>query len=142
MRIMPATKVLIADDHTAIRRGVRSLLDGYNSLQVIGEAVDGEAVDGEEAIEKVEELQPDLVILDLTMPLLDGLEAARQIRKIAPETSIVIFSMHLFKEVVEAAREMGVRGFVSKAEDGDALLAAVDAVLQNRSYFPSLAPSN
>ena len=134
---MPATRVLIAADHTAIRRGVRSLLDGYNSLQVVGEAVDGE-----EAIEKVEELQPDLAILDLTMPLLDGLAAARQIRKIAPDTSIVIFSMHLFKEVVESAKEMGVRGFVSKAEDGDALLAAVDAVFQNRSYFPSLAPSN
>jgi DNA-binding NarL/FixJ family response regulator len=136
-RGMHTTRVLIADDHTAIRRGVRTLLDGYDSLKVVGEAADGE-----EAVEKTEALQPDLVILDLTMPLLDGLAAARQIRKIAPKTSIVIFSMHAIKEVVEKARDLGVRGFVSKAEDGDGLLAAIDAVLDNRTYFPTLGIPN
>lgn len=127
-----ATKsILIADDHTAIRRGVRTLLDGYDALKVVAEAADGE-----EAVQKTGNLHPDLVILDLTMPILDGLAAAREIRKIAPETSIVIFSMHAFKEVVEAAKELGVRGFVLKSADGDALLEAVEAVLHNRTYFP------
>lgn len=129
---MPTKSVLIADDHTAIRKGIRSLLDGYDHLKVVAEAADGK-----EAVEKTEELKPDLVILDLTMPVLDGLAAARKIRKVAPDSSIVIFSMHAIREVIDTARELGVRGFVSKSEDGDALLAAVDAVLQNRSYFPT-----
>lgn len=131
MTHLPTKSVLIADDHTAIRRGVRNLLDGYDQLKVVAEAANGE-----EAVQKTGNLHPDLVILDLTMPILDGLAAAREIRKIAPETSIVIFSMHAFKEVVEAAKQLGVRGFVSKSEDGDALLEAVEAVLHNRTYFP------
>ena len=134
---MHTRNVLIADDHTAIRKGLRSLIEAHDSLKVIAEAADGA-----EAVEKTEKLRPDLVVLDLTMPNLDGLAAARQIKKVLPKTLIVIFSMHAFKEVVETAKQAGVQGFVSKSQDGDELLAAIDAVFENRSYFPGLTTPN
>jgi two-component system nitrate/nitrite response regulator NarL len=129
---MSTTRVLIADDHEAVRRGLRSVLEGNSELKVIGEAVNGE-----EAVEQVQRLKPDLVILDLSMPILDGLAAAREIKKFSPGTPIVVFSMHKIKEFVDIAKRIGLRGFVAKEDDGNALLEAVDAVLHDRTYFPS-----
>ena len=129
---MSTTRVLIADDHEAVRRGLRFVLEGNSELKVIGEAVNGE-----EAVEQVQRLKPDLVILDLSMPILDGLAAAREIKKFSPATPIVVFSMHKIKEFVDMAKRIGLRGFVAKEDDGDAILEAVDAVLHNRTYFPT-----
>ncbi len=129
---MSTKRVLIADDHEAVRRGLRTVLEGNSELKVVGEAVNGE-----EAVEQVQRLKPDLVIIDLSMPILDGLQAAQEIKKFAPTTPIVAFSMHKIKEFVDMAKRIGLRGFVAKEDDGKALLEAVDAVIHNRTYFPS-----
>ena len=128
---MSTTRVLIADDHEAVRRGLRSVLEENSELKVIGEAVNGE-----EAVEQVQRLKPDLVILDLSMPILDGLAAAREIKKLSPGTPIVVFSMHKIKEFVDMAKRIGLRGYVAKEDNSDTLLEAVDAVLHNLTYFP------
>jgi DNA-binding NarL/FixJ family response regulator len=128
---MSTKRVLIADDHEAVRRGLRTVLEGNSELKVVGEAVNGE-----DAVEQVQRLKPDLVILDLSMPILDGLQAAQEIKKFAPTTPIVAFSMHKIHEFVDMAKTVGMRGYVAKEDDGKAILEAVDAVLHNRTYFP------
>jgi|SRR5579864_5184742 len=106
-----ATRILIVDDHEMLRRGVESIIK-RNSLG----GVCGEAQNGEEAIRKVQELQPDLVILDVSMPVMSGLEAAREIRRIAPATKIVILTMHNSTQIVGAVRDAGADALVVKTE--------------------------
>jgi len=106
-----ATRILIVDDHEMLRRGVESIIK-RNSLG----GVCGEAQNGEEAIRKVQELQPDLVILDVSMPVMSGLEAAREIRRIAPATKIVILTMHNSTQIVDAVRDAGADALVVKTE--------------------------
>jgi two-component system nitrate/nitrite response regulator NarL len=96
-----------------------------------------EASNGAEAVEMVQEVNPDLVILDITMPVMNGLEAARKIREISPETPILILSMHKSKQLIEEARKIGVHGYVVKAEAGQSLISAVSAVLQRQTFFPT-----
>ena len=90
-----------------------------------------------EAAEKAEKLRPDLVLLDLTMPEMNGLDAARRIRSLLPETPILILSVHKGKQLMEEARKIGVKGYVTKGEAVQKLVQAVDAVLQNEAYFPT-----
>lgn len=97
----------------------------------------GEAANGEEAIEQVRELHPDLVIMDITMPRLGGLAAAREIRTFSPQTQILIFSIHKLAEFVESAKKMGLSGFASKEEGGIGLLNAVSDVIQHHPHFPT-----
>lgn len=85
----------------------------------------GEAVNGREAVEKTRELEPDLVILDITMPMLNGLEAARQIKAFSPDTLILILSMHSTKEYMEEVNTIGARGYIEKGRTGDALMKAI-----------------
>jgi DNA-binding NarL/FixJ family response regulator len=96
-----------------------------------------EASNGKEAVEKARELNPDLVILDITMPELNGLDAARQIRSFAPNLPILILSVHKSKQVVEEAKKIGVRGYVTKGDTIQKLLLAVDTVLQDQTFFPT-----
>jgi two-component system, NarL family, nitrate/nitrite response regulator NarL len=96
-------KILVVDDHECIRQGVRSILSFRPDIEVCGEAVDGK-----EAIEKADQLQADLIILDVTMPVLSGLAAARAIRKILPETRILMFSAYDEKVLIEEAKKLGV----------------------------------
>jgi DNA-binding NarL/FixJ family response regulator len=96
-----------------------------------------EAANGQEAVEKAQESRPDLIILDITMPVMNGLEAARQIRKFSPDTPILILTMHKSKQLMEEAQKIGVRGYVVKAEAGQHLLSAVNVVLQRQTFFPS-----
>ena len=128
---MPLNRVLIADDHDAVRKGVRSLLEDQPGLMIVGEARNGQ-----EAVEQAQQLKPDLVILDLSMPKMDGLTAAREIRKFAPDTPILIFTMHRIREFVETAKRLHLQGYVAKEDDGEALLQAVDAVRHDSTYFP------
>ena len=100
-----------------------------------GWVVCGEAVNGEEAVQKTQELRPDLIILDISMPVLNGLDAARMIRKFCPETPIVIVTQHRTTQLVEEVRQIGVRGYVAKEEASKTLVKAVIAVLQNQTYF-------
>ena len=92
---------------------------------------------GKEAVEKAKDFAPDLVILDITMPLLNGLHAARMVRESSPETPILILSVHKNRQLMEEARKIGVRGYVTKAEAGQDLLKAVNAVLHNQTFFPT-----
>jgi DNA-binding NarL/FixJ family response regulator len=103
--------VLIVDDNTVIRSSLRSWIDGNADFQVCGEAENGMV-----AVQKVEEMHPDIVILDLQMPVMDGLEAARKISNIAPDTAMVMFTMHPSRELLKVAQAVGVRDVVSKTD--------------------------
>jgi DNA-binding NarL/FixJ family response regulator len=135
---MVTVRTLIVDDHRTLREVLHRVLNGYHALEIVGEACNGE-----EAIRQVQRLEPDLVILDTGMPLLDGLRAADVIKKLRPETRIVIFAMRDASESVETARNLGLNGFVFKEEGTIVLREAIDAVLQHHRYFPfpsSFAP--
>jgi DNA-binding NarL/FixJ family response regulator len=125
------TRILIADDHEIMRRGVRSVLESRRDVDVF------EAENGIEAVQKTKEMKPDLVILDVSMPLLDGFSAARQIKEMSPLTPILIFSLHRTEAFLEVAQKIGVSGYISKSEDIPSLLKAVEAALHNQTYFPS-----
>jgi len=103
-----------------------------------GFEVCGEAGNGKEAVEKVQALNPDLVVLDITMPVMNGLDAARAILKARPEIPILIVSVHKNKQLVEEAKKIGVRGYVTKAEAIQNLIKAADTVLGNETFFPEL----
>jgi two-component system response regulator NreC len=113
-------RVLIADDHEAIRLGLRHILASKAGMEICGEAADGD-----EAVNKVRDLIPDVVILDLTMPAKSGFQAAYEIHEISPYTRIVFFSMH---NVPFTAREVGADAFVSKSAPVNELLAAIERV--------------
>lgn len=131
--IMTAVRTLIVDDDRAIRRVLRAILDGYHDLEIIGEACDGQ-----EAIERTRELEPDLIIMDLSMPILDGLASARAIKEFRPKAEILICSMHETRAFMETSKNLGASGYVVKNEAGSTLLSAVDALLDHRTYFPRL----
>lgn len=117
-------KILIADDHEAVRRGLRS------AVVSAGWDLCGEAVHGQEAVEKVEQLNPDLVILDLSMPVMNGLDAAREIRKKAPQVKIVGFTMHESAQVREQTTMIGFHALAAKSAPLGNLLATVKSVLE------------
>lgn len=125
-------RILVADDHEIVRRGVRALLEGQ-----IGWEVCEEAADGREAVEKAKRCMPDVVILDLGMPRLNGLEAARQIRKASPGTEVLILTMHESEHVVREVLGVGARGYVLKSDAGRDLVAAVKALLRHHPFFTS-----
>ena len=113
--------ILIVDDNTLIRSSLRSWIEGNADFQVCGEAENGMV-----AVQKVEEMHPDIVILDLQMPVMDGLEAARKISNIAPATAMVMFTMHPSRELLKVAQAVGVRDVVSKTDQlSDHLLLAL-----------------
>src|SRR5205823_5203226 len=125
---MVPVRILIADDHEIVRRGVRSLLKSRSDWSVCGEAVDG--VD---AVRKAKELKPDVIVLDISMPQLNGLDAARQIRKEVPQSEILILSQHGAAEMERTALSAGARAYVSKTDVSRDLLAAVEALSQHRA---------
>lgn len=98
----------------------------------------GEAANGREAIDKAKELQPDLIILDITMPVLSGIDAAEVIRRTFPNVPILFLSMHQSRQIVAEAKRIGVQGYVRKSEAATTLLNAVDAVLRNEPFFPDV----
>ena len=121
-------RVLVADDHAAVRRSLRDLLqDG--GLRVIGEAADGR-----EAVRLCEHLRPDVVVIDISMPVLNGFEAARAITRVSPVTKIVVLTGHSLNEYVTEAFRLGAVGFVRKQQAAFSLLAAIQAVLQGKTY--------
>jgi DNA-binding NarL/FixJ family response regulator len=125
------TRVLVVDDHQPFRRLVCSMLQERGSLQVVGEAQDGM-----EAVRQAKLLQPDLVVLDIGLPGLNGIEAALQISKVAPAARIIFLTQECSPDVVKEAFSVGAQGYVIKASAGAELLAAVDAV-SNGSKFVS-----
>ena len=129
-----ALRVLIADDHVAVRKGVCAILSSRLDIEVCGEAANGK-----EAIEKAMELKPDLIILDVTMPVMNGLDAAREIVKILPNTPVLMLSMHENKQIIAEAKSIGAKGYVTKMQASEALLRAVDALMTDQIFYPLLA---
>jgi CheY-like chemotaxis protein len=115
-------KILIADDHEAVRRGLRSALTG------VGWQVCGEATNGREAIEKVKELVPDVVILDVSMPIMGGLEAAPEILRAAPQTKVVAFTMHESEQIRNEVTRIGIHGVAVKSAPLSNLLGVIQSV--------------
>ncbi len=123
-------RVLIADDQPIIRRMVRSTLENVPHLEVCAE----EAVNGAEAIDKARKLQPDVVVLNVTMPVLNGFEAALEIKSTLPRMAVVILSSHADQCFVEAAKKIGVRSYVSKSKAGEALVRAIEAAIKGEDF--------
>jgi len=117
-------RILIADDHEMLRRGVRNTLQTQLDLEICGEAVNGQ-----DAVDKVKALQPDLVILDINMPVLNGLVAVRQILRYRPQTKVLVFSVHDSDQTVQEVHAAGAHGFISKGKDAQHLLRVVRNVL-------------
>jgi DNA-binding NarL/FixJ family response regulator len=127
-------RILIADDEDTVRKMVRVLLESRADFEVCGEADNGAI-----AIDKARELKPDLVILDISMPGVDGFEAARIIRKLFPKIRILIFSVHNATQLMKEAQNIGVNGFVEKSESGQVLLKAIDTIMADKQYFAASA---
>jgi DNA-binding NarL/FixJ family response regulator len=125
-------RVLVADDQAGIRKRVRLTLASFIALEVCDEAANGQ-----EAVERAQESSPDLIILDVTMPVMNGLDAARKIRAFSPLTPILILTMHKSRQLMEEARRTGVQGYVVKAEAGQSLGSAVCALMQSQTFFPA-----
>jgi DNA-binding NarL/FixJ family response regulator len=119
-----ALRILIVDDYQVARKTIRSLLT-WHSLHVCGEAENGK-----QAVEKVKELNPDLVLLDINMPVMNGVQAAYEIRRISPSTKIIFFTIHDSPEALAAGRTVGVDAFVPKAAAGTQLIPAVKRLLK------------
>ena len=126
-------RILIVDDHEAVRKGVRAILRSRPDLEVCGEAINGE-----DAIAKAEELKPDLIILDITMPILDGFGAAKEIRNRLADVPILFYSMNEGRALMESAKAIGANGLVTKSASGGVLLKAIGALANNETFFPSM----
>ena len=132
---MKKIKVLVVDDHTLVRDGIRSLLGLVADVEVVGEAANGK-----EALEKVEELAPDVVLMDLAMPVMSGLEATRRIRKEFPGTKVLALTQYDDSEYVIPIIEAGACGFVSKMVAFSELASAIQAAYRGESFLsPSAA---
>jgi DNA-binding NarL/FixJ family response regulator len=132
---MSPIKVLLAEDHTIVRKGIRALLDGVTEIEVVGEAEDGR-----EAVEKVGQLQPDVVLMDNTMPILNGLEATHQIKKLFPKTRVLILTMHTDEEYIFQFLQAGASGYLIKKTAPKELVSAIKAIYRGDSFLsPSIS---
>jgi len=126
-------RILIVDDNPKVRRYLRAVLEQQDSWQVTGEARTGA-----EALQRVSQAPPDLIVMDYRMPGLNGLDVAKQISHSFPKIPILIVTLHLSRQLADAAREAGVRGACAKQDIGS-VVEAVDVLLQERTYFPPIA---
>jgi len=126
---MDRTRILIADDHEIFRKGLRWLVESHPELEICGEAANGV-----EAVEMAKKLNPDVVIMDISMPYVNGLDATRQIRQQIPNTRILILSQHDSSHMLTAAFNAGASGYVTKSQVAHYLLSALDAVTQGQPF--------
>ncbi len=129
---MKPLRILIADDHSLVRRGVRALLESRPGWHVCGEAVNGK-----EAIEQAKRLKPDTIVMDISMPEMNGLEATRYIRGAMPECEVVVLSMHESEEMAREVMKAGARAFVLKSDLDRNLLAAIESLTQHKTFLSS-----
>lgn len=127
---METLRILIADDHELVRRGARELLSSRRGWTVVGEAANGR-----EALEKAIELKPDVAVIDISMPDLDGVEVARQIREAVPDTKVLVLTMHESEQMVRRALDAGARGYLLKSDLADSLIKAVKAVAHGKRFL-------
>ena len=123
-------RILVADDHELVRRGIRGLLRARSGWKVIGEAANGR-----EAVEKASKLKPDVAIVDISMPELDGLQATRQIREAIPNTEVVVLTMHESDQMVRRVLDAGARGYVLKSDIATQLLKVVKDVSAGKLFL-------
>jgi len=123
-------RILIVDDHAVVRRGVRSLLESQPGWEVAGEATTGR-----EAVDLARRLQPDVVVIDLSLPELNGLDATRQILKDSPRSEILVLTMHHSEEVARDVLQAGARGYVLKSDADQSLIAAVESLRQHKPFL-------
>jgi len=131
---MPAKsyRILIADDHALVRRGIKIILSAQPGIEICGEATTGR-----EAIEQVRKLKPDLVLLDLTMPEVNGLEVAEQVRTESPDTDVLVLTMHFSEEIARDVLRSGALGYVLKSDADTELVSAVERARRREPYFTS-----
>jgi DNA-binding NarL/FixJ family response regulator len=125
------TRILVVDDSPSMRRYLRGVLEQQQGWQVCDEARDGQ-----EAVDRFHEIQPDIVVLDFQMPFMNGLDAARNMYQLSPETPILMVTLYLTKQLSEEAQKVGVRGTCAKT-DLNRVVDAVGALLRQETYFPS-----
>jgi DNA-binding NarL/FixJ family response regulator len=132
---MKSLRILLADDHTLVRQGVRKILEDQENWTVVGEAQDGR-----ELVKKALELRPEVAVVDVAMPLLNGIEATRQILRKLPSTKVLMLSMHADEAYIIQSLEAGARGYLLKDSADTDLVRAVTAVVEGKSFFsPSVA---
>lgn len=129
-RPTPRIRVLVADDHAMVRQGLRTVLETEAGFQVCGEAFDGR-----EAVAMAVRLKPDVAVLDISMPALNGLEAARQIRKLCERTEILVLTVHDSEELAQALLSAGVYGYLLKSDVARDLVTGIDSVYRHRPFF-------
>jgi DNA-binding NarL/FixJ family response regulator len=123
-------RILVVDDHPIVRHGLRTLLGGRPEWEIIDEAEDGI-----EAVEKADRLKPDVVVLDVSMPRMDGLEACRRIRKSVPKSEVLMVTQHDSPQMMREALGAGARGYIVKSDAARDLLAALEAVSQHKLFI-------
>jgi DNA-binding NarL/FixJ family response regulator len=131
---MCAVRLLVVDDHEVVRRGLRALLQEQPGWQVIAEACDGR-----EAVARSAEFKPQVAIMDIMMPLLNGLDAIKQMTRVSPRTKVLILTLHEEDSVIRKALAAGARGYICKADASRDLVAAVNALLSNKTFFTQKA---
>jgi len=125
-------KVLLVDDHAVVRDGIRARLEQQPNYQVVGEAVNGR-----EALQKVEELNPDIVLMDISMPVLNGMDAAKQLREKYPDVKVVILTMHEHKEYIQGVIRCGAQGYIVKDVSPAEMINAIQTVVDGETYYSS-----
>jgi len=125
-------RILLADDHKVVRQGTRALLSAIPEWEIVGEADNGRA-----AVSLTAELKPDIVILDISMPELNGLDATRQIKKKSPETEVLIFTGQETEELVHDVFDSGARSYIMKTDAADHLIDAIKALSEHKHFFTS-----
>ncbi len=126
---MATIPVLLVDDHEIARKGIRSVLSSNRNLDVIFEAVTGE-----DAVQKAQELRPAIILLDITLPGISGIEAARQIRMVSPDSRIIFLSQHDSVQIARDALSFGAHGYVVKSDAGRDLLPAIEAARHGQTF--------
>src|SRR5438093_391296 len=130
-------RILVADDHDIVREGLRRLLTSQPGWEICAEAVNGR-----EAVEKARQLHPDVVVLDLSMPELNGLEATRQLRKALPRTEVVVLTMHESDQLAQEIFEAGARSLILKTDAKRLLVSAIESLAQHKPFFtPKISES-
>lgn len=132
---MTKIKVLVVDDHAMFRQGIRALLEGYDDVEVVGEATEGR-----EAIEKVHQLAPQVVLMDIAMPVMGGLEATRRIKKERPDAKVLVLTQYEDSEYILSLIKAGAKGYISKAATAAELVSAIRTIYKGESFlYPSAA---
>jgi DNA-binding NarL/FixJ family response regulator len=129
---MTLLRILIVDDHAVVRRGVRSLLESQPDWEIAGEATTGR-----QAVDMAKDLQPDIVVMDLSLPELNGLDATRHILKESPRSEILVLTMHHSEQLAREVLQAGARGYVLKSDADQSLIAAIESLRQRKLFLTS-----